>query len=142
MKKKTIALVAAVALVVLAVPTLAFANVMHNPFASSNSTAPAIRVLDSGQNAQGTCPGYADTDNNGMCDKYDQGACPGYHDQDGDGVCDTYGQGGCPNGVYNSTDDNTGVDNGQGYGQGRHHGGGHGNGHHGNGGAGYGCMRG
>lgn len=140
MKKNVIAIVAAVALVILAVPTIAFANGMQQtwcPADGSGSLAHhAMRAAGDSDAAAtvgaaiATVRGeYVDLDNNGVCDNYADGqaGCTGYIDADNNGVCDNYGTGahhGC--GAGNGTD--TGNGGGSGYGAGN------GGGHHG-------CMR-
>lgn len=140
MKKNVIAIVAAVALVILAVPTIAFANGMQQtwcPADGSGSLAHhAMRAAGDSDAAAtvgaaiATVRGeYVDLDNDGVCDNYADGqaGCTGYIDADNDGVCDNYGTGahhGCSAG--NGTD--TGNGGGSGYGAGN------GGGHHG-------CMR-
>lgn len=132
MKKTTIALIVTAALVALAVPALAFANGMQQVW-SHTAEAPAVvhhapapaahgplaSIADAAHStvhSNTACPGYADTDGDGVCDNCDnaQGSCLGYVDGNGDGVCDNYGSG-----CYRS---------------GHGHGNGHGGGHHG-------CMR-
>lgn len=136
MKKNVIAIVAAVALVILAVPTIAFANGMQQtwcPADGSGSLAHhAMRAAGDSDAAAtvgaaiATVRGeYVDRDNDGVCDNYADGqaGCTGYIDADNDGVCDNYGTGahhGC------------GAGNGTGTGNGG--GSGNGGGHHG-------CMR-
>lgn len=140
MKKNVIAIVAAVALVILAVPTIAFANGMQQtwcPAEGSGSLAHhAMRAAGDSDAAAtvgaaiATVRGeYVDRDNDGVCDNYADGqaGCTGYIDADNNGVCDNYGTGahhGC--GAGNGTD--TGNGGGSGYGAGN------GGGHHG-------CMR-
>ena len=47
--------------------------------------------------SEGTGPGYADQDGDGVCDNAgSDGQGPGYTDEDGDGVCDHLGTGGQP----------------------------------------------
>lgn len=154
MKKTTIALIVAAALVALAVPALAFANGMQQVW-SHTTEAPAVvhhapapathsplaSIADAARSTvQGStvCPGYADTNNDSVCDNCDnaQGSCPGYVDGNGDGVCDNggYAQGSCPGYADNNGDgvcDNYGSGC---YRNGHGHGNGHGGGHHG-------CMR-
>lgn len=140
MKKNVIAIVAAVALVILAVPTIAFANGMQQtwcPADGSGSLAHhAMRAAGDSDAAAtvgaaiATVRGeYVDRDNDGVCDNYADGqaGCTGYIDADNDGVCDNYGTGahhGCGDGNGTST----GNGGGSGYGAGT------GGGHHG-------CMR-
>lgn len=140
MKKNVIAIVAAVALVILAVPTIAFANGMQQtwcPAEGSGSLAHhAMRAAGDSDAAAtvgaaiATVRGeYVDRDNDGVCDNYADGqaGCTGYIDADNNGVCDNYGMGahhGC--GAGNGT--GTGNGGGSGYGSGN------GGGHHG-------CMR-
>ncbi|QOS68934.1 hypothetical protein GS424_003490 [Eggerthella guodeyinii] len=140
MKKNVIAIVAAVALVILAVPTIAFANGMQQtwcPADGSGSLAHhAMRAAGDSDAAAtvgaaiATVRGeYVDRDNDGVCDNYADGqaGCTGYIDADNNGVCDNYGTGahhGC--GAGNGT--GTGNGGGSGYGAGT------GGGHHG-------CMR-
>lgn len=134
MKKNVIAIVAAVALVILAVPTIAFANGMQQtwcPADGSGSLAHhAMRAAGDSDAAAtvgaaiATVRGeYVDRDNDGVCDNYADGqaGCTGYIDADNNGVCDNYGTGahhGC------------GAGNGGGTGYGAGTGGGH-----------HGCMR-
>ncbi|MBC5583515.1 hypothetical protein H8S61_04810 [Eggerthella sp. NSJ-70] len=140
MKKNVIAIVAAVALVILAVPTIAFANGMQQtwcPADGSGSLAHhAMRAAGDSDAAAtvgaaiATVRGeYVDRDNDGVCDNYADGqaGCTGYIDADNDGVCDNYGTGahhGCGAG------NGTGTGNGGGSGYGAGNGGGH-----------HGCMR-
>ncbi|WP_366457856.1 hypothetical protein [Eggerthella hominis] len=135
-----IAIVAAVALVILAVPTIAFANGMQQtwcPADGSGSLAHhAMRAAGDSDAAAtvgaaiATVRGeYVDRDNDGVCDNYADGqaGCTGYIDADNDGVCDNYGTGahhGCGAG------NGTGTGNGGGSGYGAGNGGGH-----------HGCMR-
>lgn len=166
MKKNVIALVAAIALVVLAVPTIAFANGMQQtwgPADGSGSLAHhAMRAAADGDAAASVGAAidavrghYVDRNGDGVCDNYadGQGTCPGYVDADGDGVCDNCAanQGACPG--YTDADndgvcDNYGTGNGYGTGGGYGCGNGHGYGHgggcgngNGNGGGHHGCMR-
>lgn len=140
MKKNVIAIVAAVALVILAVPTIAFANGMQQtwcPADGSGSLAHhAMRAAGDSDAAAtvgaaiATVRGeYVDRDNDGVCDNYADGqaGCTGYIDADNNGVCDNYGTGahhGCGAG------NGTGTGNGGGSGYGAGNGGGH-----------HGCMR-
>lgn len=132
MKKNVIAIVAAIALVVLAVPTIAFANGMQQtwcPDDGSGSLAHhAMRAAGDSDAAAtvgaaiATVRGeYVDRNSNGVCDNYGsgQGGCAGYVDADGDGVCDNCAanQGACPGYV---DADNDGICDQ--YGTGAHHG--------------------
>lgn len=134
MKKNVIAIVAAVALVILAVPTIAFANGMQQtwcPAEGSGSLAHhAMRAAGDSDAAAtvgaaiATVRGeYVDRDNDGVCDNYADGqaGCTGYIDADSNGVCDNYGTG-----AYHGC----GAGNGGGSGYGAGNGGGH-----------HGCMR-
>lgn len=123
MKKRTIVLVAAIALVALAVPTLAFAAGFHGlaptPTASNApaaapaahevpaTSAPALmdEVAAAVNRVETTpvatpCAGYVDADGNGVCDTCGNaaGTCPGYVDVDNNGVCDNRTEGTCPQG--------------------------------------------
>lgn len=140
MKKNVIAIVAAVALVILAVPTIAFANGMQQtwcPADGSGSLAHHAMRAAGDSDAAATAGAaiatvrgeYVDRDNDGVCDNYADGqaGCTGYIDADNDGVCDNYGMGahhGCGAG------NGTGTGNGGGSGYGAGNGGGH-----------HGCMR-
>lgn len=160
MKKRTVAIVAAVALVALAIPALAFASilpvgwpsagegtarpVLSEPVsneAPARATAPCPAANESGVYGNwenGSCPAPGNT-----CPAPD-GACPGYADADGDGVCDNCAgdRSACPG--YADADGDGVCDNrgsgacaqSQGCPQGKGHGQGHGWGH------GRGCMRG
>lgn len=111
MKKNMIAIVAAVALVLLAVPTIAFANGMQQTWCSVGGSgslahhamrsASAADAVDRVGAAINTVRGeYVDRNNDGVCDNYVTGRadCSGYVDQDGDGICDACenGQSACP----------------------------------------------
>lgn len=160
MKKNVIAIVAAVALVILAVPTIAFANGMqqtwcpadgsgslaHHAMRAAGDSDAAVTVGAAIATVRGE---YVDRDNDGVCDNYADGqaGCTGYVDADNDGVCDNCAanQGACPG--YADTDNDGVCDN---YGTGAHHGCGAGNGTGngagsgygaGNGGGHHGCMR-
>ena len=155
MKKNVIAIVAAVALVLLAVPTIAFANGMQQtwcPADGSGSLAQdAMRAADNtdaaaavGTAIAGVRAGYVDADDDGACDNYaaNQDVRPGYVDADNDGVCDNYGSGACGDG--NGAGNGAGNGNGNGYGNGNGNGNGYGYGYgngNGNGGGQRGCMR-
>ena len=132
MKKNVIAIVAAVALVLLAVPTIAFANGMQQTWCPSGGVGSLAHhaMRAAGDSDAGATVGaaiatvrgeYVDRNNDGVCDNYGvgkgangQGSCAGYADADGDGIGDN-------------------CANGQGYGRGSGYGCGNGNG----GGAGY-----
>lgn len=156
MKKNVIAIVAAVALVLLAVPTIAFANGMQQtwcPADGSGSLAQdAMRAADNtdaaaavGTAIAGVRAGYVDADNNGICDNYAEGnnACPGYVDADDDGACDNYAanqdvrpgyvdadnDGVCDNYGSGACGDGNGAGNGAGNGNGNGYGNGNGNGY-------------
>lgn len=152
MKKNIIVLVAAVALVMLAVPTIAFANGMHQAWApmggagslahhamhaagESDAAATVEGAIASvrgayADNQQG-CPGYVDENGDGVCDNCTngQGACPGYADADNDGICDNYGSGAC--GTGHGHGHGHGCGNGTGNGVGYSAANGNGGGHHG-----------
>lgn len=140
MKKNVIAIVAAVALVILAVPTIAFANGMQQTWCPADGSGSLVHhaMRAAGDSDAAATVGaaiatvrgeYVDRDNNGVCDNYADGqaGCTGYIDADNDGVCDNYGTGahhGCGAG------NGTGTGNGGGSGYGAGNGGGH-----------HGCMR-
>ena len=159
MKKNIIVLVAAVALVILAVPTIAVANGMHQAWAPAGGAGSlahhAMRAAGEGDAAaavEGAIASvrgaYVDRNNDGVCDNYTgnqqgQQGCPGYVDEDGDGICDncTNGQSACPGYVdadndgicdnYGSGACGAGHGHGCGNGTGAGNGAGYGNGHHG-----------
>ena len=149
MKKRTAAIVAAVALVAMAVPALAFASAAPSAWQGSGMGACVQPVLASQaagvDRIAAACPAYVDDDQDGVCDNRADGACPapgaacpGFVDADADGVCDNCAadRAGCPAYVDADGDgvcDRAGTGQGQGYGCGR--GAGHG-------GHGHGCMRG
>lgn len=111
MKKNVIAIVAAVALVLLAVPTIAFANGMQQTWCPSGGVGSLAHhaMRAAGDSDAGATVGaaiatvrgeYVDRNNDGVCDNYGvgkgangQGSCAGYADADGDGICDNYGAG-------------------------------------------------
>lgn len=115
MKKNVIAIVAAVALVLLAVPTIAFANGMQQTWCPSGGVGSLAHhaMRAAGDSDAGATVGaaiatvrgeYVDRNNDGVCDNYGvgkgangQGSCAGYADADGNGVCDNYANG-CGNG--------------------------------------------
>lgn len=115
MKKNVIAIVAAVALVLLAVPTIAFANGMQQTWCPSGGAGSLAHhaMRAAGDSDAGATVGaaiaavrgeYVDRNNDGVCDNYGvgkgangQGSCAGYADADGDGICDNYANG-CGNG--------------------------------------------
>lgn len=127
MKKKTIAIAAAIALVALAVPAVAFANAMPHAWMGLGQSARVQPVL-ADQEANAARGGYVDADQDGVCDNRVDGraAGSGYVDADGDGVCDNRGSAGY------------GQGQGQGQGQGKGFGLGRGAGC----GYGAGCQRG
>ena len=156
MKKNVIAIVAAVALVLLAVPTIAFANGMQQTWCPSGGAGSLAHhaMRAAGDSDAGATVGaaiatvrgeYVDLDNDGVCDNYGtgngtggQGSCAGYVDADNDGVCDNYGAGyGCGNGQGNGNGYGPGNGNGAGYvdadndGVCDNYGAGNGRGHHG-----------
>ena len=151
MKKNVIAIVAAVALVLLAVPTIAFANGMQQTWCPSGGAGSLAHhaMRAAGDSDAGATVGaaiatvrgeYVDLDNDGVCDNYGagQGSRSGYVDADGDGICDNYGNGyGCGNGQGNGNGYGPGNGNGAGYvdadGDGicDNYGAGNGRGHHG-----------
>ena len=129
MKKNVIAIVAAVALVLLAVPTIAFANGMQQTWCPSGGVGSLAHhaMRAAGDSDAGATVGaaiatvrgeYVDRNNDGVCDNYGvgkgangQGSCAGYADADGDGICDNCanGQGSCPG--YADADGNGVCDN-------------------------------
>lgn len=116
MKKNVIAIVAAVALVILAVPTIAFANGMQQTWCPADG---------SGSLAHHAMRAAGDSDAAATVGAAIATVRGGYVDRDNDGVCDNYGTGahhGC------------GAGNGTGNGGGSGYGAGNGGGHHG-------CMR-
>lgn len=146
MKKKTVAIVAAVALVAMALPALAFASAAPNAWQGSGMGACIQPVLASqaasADRIAAACPAYVDDDQDGVCDNRATGrqGYSGFVDADGDGVCDNCAaeSARCP--AYVDVDGDgvcdragTGQGQGQGYGCGRGAG---------NGGHGYGRMRG
>lgn len=132
MKKNVIATVAAVALVLLAAPTIAFANGMQQtwcPTGGAGSLAHhAMRAA--GDGVAGATVGaaiatvrgeYVGRSNDGVCDNYGvgkgangQGSCAGYADGDGDGICDNYANG-CGNGHGSGCGCGNGNGGGAGY---------------------------
>ena len=106
MKKNVIAIVAAVALVLLAVPTIAFANGMQQTWCPSGGAGSLAHhaMRAAGDSDAGATVGaaiaavrgeYVDRNNDGVCDNYGvgkgangQGSCAGYADADGDGAAD------------------------------------------------------
>ena len=154
MKKNVIAIVAAVALVLLAVPTIAFANGMQQTWCPSGGAGSLAHhaMRAAGDSDAGATVGaaiatvrgeYVDLDNDGVCDNYGsdncangQGSCPGYADADGNGVCDNYANG-CGNGRGSGYGCGNGNGGGAGYvdadGDGicDNYGAGNGRGHHG-----------
>ena len=154
MKKNVIAIVAAVALVLLAVPTIAFANGMQQTWCPSGGAGSLAHhaMRAAGDSDAGATVGaaiatvrgeYVDLDNDGVCDNYGtgngtggQGSCAGYADADGNGVCDNYANG-CGNGRGSGYGCGNGNGGGAGYvdadGDGicDNYGAGNGRGHHG-----------
>ena len=154
MKKNVIAIVAAVALVLLAVPTIAFANGMQQTWCPSGGVGSLAHhaMRAAGDSDAGATVGaaiatvrgeYVDRNNDGVCDNYGvgkgangQGSCAGYADADGDGVCDNYANG-CGNGRGSGYGCGNGNGGGAGYvdadGDGicDNYGAGNGRGHHG-----------
>lgn len=105
MKKRTIAIAAALMLAVVAVPTIAFANAMPAALPKALATMQETQAaVPAAERAAALCANFADADNDGVCDNYAAGTCPG----NGQG-------GGCGNGGAC----------GQGAGQGQARGGGH-----------------
>ena len=150
MKKNVIAIVAAVALVLLAVPTIAFANGMQQTWCPSGGAGSLAHhaMRAAGDSDAGATVGaaiatvrgeYVDLDNDGVCDNYGgQGSCAGYVDADGDGVCDNYGAGQGSRSGYVDADGDGICDNyGNGYGCGNGQGNGNGYGPGNGNGAGY-----
>lgn len=154
MKKNVIAIVAAVALVLLAVPTIAFANGMQQTWCPSGGVGSLAHhaMRAAGDSDAGATVGaaiatvrgeYVDRNNDGVCDNYGvgkgangQGSCAGYADADGNGVCDNYANG-CGNGRGSGYGCGNGNGGGAGYvdadGDGicDNYGAGNGRGHHG-----------
>jgi len=154
MKKNVIAIVAAVALVLLAVPTIAFANGMQQTWCPSGGVGSLAHhaMRAAGDSDAGATVGaaiatvrgeYVDRNNDGVCDNYGvgkgangQGSCAGYADADGDGIGDN-----CANGHGNGRGSGYGCGNGNGGGAGYvdadgdgicdNYGAGNGRGHHG-----------
>ena len=154
MKKNVIAIVAAVALVLLAVPTIAFANGMQQTWCPSGGVGSLAHhaMRAAGDSDAGATVGaaiatvrgeYVDRNNDGVCDNYGvgkgangQGSCAGYADADGDGIGDN-----CANGQGNGRGSGYGCGNGNGGGAGYvdadgdgicdNYGAGNGRGHHG-----------
>ena len=151
MKKNVIAIVAAVALVLLAVPTIAVANGMQQTWCPSGGVGSLAHhaMRAAGDSDAGATVGaaiatvrgeYVDRNNDGVCDNYGvgkgangQGSCAGYADADGDGIGDNCanGQGSCPgyadadgNGVCDNYANGCGNGRGSGYGCGNGNGGG------------------
>ena len=156
MKKNVIAIVAAVALVLLAVPTIAFANGVQQTWCPSGGAGSLAHhaMRAAGDSDAGATVGaaiatvrgeYVDLDNDGVCDNYGtgngtggQGSCAGYVDADGDGVCDNYGAGQGSRSGYVDADGDGICDNyGNGYGCGNGQGNGNGYGPGNGNGAGY-----
>lgn len=156
MKKNVIAIVAAVALVLLAVPTIAFANGMQQTWCPSGGVGSLAHhaMRAAGDSDAGATVGaaiatvrgeYVDRNNDGVCDNYGvgkgangQGSCAGYADADGDGVCDNYGAGQGSRSGYVDADGDGICDNyGNGYGCGNGQGNGNGYGPGNGNGAGY-----
>ena len=152
MKKNVIAIVAAVALVLLAVPTIAFANGMQQTWCPSGGAGSLAHhaMRAAGDSDAGATVGaaiatvrgeYVDLDNDGVCDNYGTGngtGGPGYVDADGDGVCDNYGAGQGSRSGYVDADGDGICDNyGNGYGCGNGQGNGNGYGPGNGNGAGY-----
>lgn len=99
MKKRTIAIAAAFLLAVVAVPTIAFANAM--PVALSKAPAAMQEpqaVEPVAERTAAACAGFADADNDGVCDNCGAAAQGTHHRGyvDADGVCDNYAAGTCP----------------------------------------------
>ena len=131
MKKNVIAIVAAVALVLLAVPTIAFANGMQQTWCPSGGVGSLAHhaMRAAGDSDAGATVGAAIATVRGE-----------YVDLDNDGVCDNYGAGACGDG--NGAGNGAGNGNGNGYGNGNGNGYGYGYGNgNGNGGGQRGCMR-
>ena len=104
MKKNVIAIVAAVALVLLAVPTIAFANGMQQTWCPSGGVGSLAHhaMRAAGDSDAGATVGaaiatvrgeYVDRNNDGVCDNYGvgkgangQGSCAGYADADASAI--------------------------------------------------------
>ena len=97
MKKKTIVIVAVIALVALAVPAVAFANAMPHAWMGMGQSARVQPVL-ADQTVDSTRGGYVDADQDGVCDNRvdGRGVGSGYVDADGNGVCDNRASGYAP----------------------------------------------
>lgn len=133
MKKRMIAIALVALLAIAAVPTIAFASAqggaVTEPVVAQGVTTPVPAVAQKAAEAASTavtsaCPGYADANNDGVCDNYAGGAqggqgCgwgAGYVDTDGNGTCDNYDASACPG---NGSGHGHGLGNGAGRG---HHG--------------------
>lgn len=129
MKKRTIAIAAALMLAVVAVPTIALANAMPAALPKAPATMQETQVAAPvAERAVAPCANFADADNDGVCDNCDATAQGthhrGYVDADNDGVCDNYAAGTCPGNGQGNGCGNGGAC-GQGAGQGQARGGGH-----------------
>ncbi|RDB63905.1 hypothetical protein C1878_03710 [Gordonibacter sp. 28C] len=129
MKKRTIAIAAALMLAVVAVPTIAFANAMPAALPKALATMQETQAaVPAAERAAAPCANFADADNDGVCDNCDATAQGthhrGYVDADSDGVCDNYAAGVCPGNGQGGGCGNGGAC-GQGAGQGQARGGGH-----------------
>ncbi|RDB55526.1 hypothetical protein C1879_10095 [Paraeggerthella hongkongensis] len=131
MKKKTIAIVAVIALVALAVPAVAFANAMPHAWMGLGQSARVQPVL-ADQEANAARGGYVDADQDGVCDNRvdGRGMGSGYVDANGDGVCDNRVDGrGMGSGYVDANGDGVCDNRGSaGYGQGQSQGQGQGKG--------------
>ena len=111
MKKTMIALAAAFALSIAAVPAFAFAAVPSDPplrefpaaqerFGLLSTAAHVVGQVAERTAASPACARFADADGDGICDVREgaaQGArSNGHADADGDGVCDRYAEGAGP----------------------------------------------
>ena len=101
MKKRTIAIAAALMLAVVAVPTIALANAMPAALPKAPATMQETQVAAPvAERAVAPCANFADADNDGVCDNCDATAQGthhrGYVDADNDGVCGNYAAGTCP----------------------------------------------
>ena len=150
MKKRTFAIIAAVALVLLIVPTIAFANGVRQVWCPE-SDAEVLAAYASGTAGRGDAAlpeptasfareSRIDGADNAAQDNrtVGRGNCPGFIDEDGNGVCDVCesDRNACPG--YIDADNDGVCDN---YGSGAcGQGIGGGCGHHGNGVGRHGCM--
>ena len=91
MKKKTVAVLAAGALVVGMIPAALFAS-------SQNTAQQPVDINGNGVSHHNSmrCEQYIDVNQEGTCDRHGT-VCNGFIDEDGDGVCDNRSIQGCGN---------------------------------------------